>query len=439
MNKALDIDVYQQRRRDLMRAMETGVAIIPSAPVRPRNGDVEYQYRPDSDFYYLTGFSEPDAVAVLCPGRSSGEYLLFCREKNPDKELWYGKRAGLEGAVSSFDADDAFPIEDLDDILPRLLEDQPKVFASLGRYTDFDSKVMQWMNEVRLRSRKGINAPHEMVDLSYILHEQRLIKRKDELSIMKKAGRISAEGHIRAMQTCQPGMTEQQVQAEMEYVFRKNGSTYNAYPSIVAGGENACILHYIDNNAVLNDGDLLLIDAGAELECYASDISRTFPVNGKFNSEQKALYEIVLAAQHAAFEKCQPGQHWNAPHEAAVKVITEGLIDVGLLIGETNELIEINAYREFYMHRTGHWLGMDVHDVGDYQIDQQWRELEPGMVFTVEPGIYIGKNPAVDPKWHDIGIRIEDDVVIKKAGHEILTNAVPSSIDEIEYLMSNSA
>ncbi len=436
MNTAFNIDIYQQRRSHLMQSMSGGVAVIPTSPIRSRNGDVEYQYRPDSDFYYLTGFNEPDSVAVLCPGRAAGEYILFCREKDDDKELWYGRRAGLEGAVEKYGADDAFPIEDLDDILPRLLEDQEKIYASLGRYSDFDAKVMQWMNEVKLRSRRGIHAPHEMVDLSYLLHEQRLIKRKDELTIMQRAGKISAAGHIRAMETCKPGMTEHQVQAEMEYIFRKMGSTYNAYPSIVAGGENSCILHYIDNNAVLNDGDLLLIDAGAELDCYASDISRTFPVNGKFSGEQRALYEIVLAAQHAAFEVCKPGEHWNRPHERAVEVITEGLVDVGLLKGELNELIETHAYREFYMHRTGHWLGLDVHDVGDYQIEQQWRVLEPGMVFTVEPGIYIGKNSKVDSRWHDIGIRIEDDVVIRKAGHEVLTKAVPTAIDDIEHLMA---
>jgi len=437
MNQAFNIDSFQQRRRHLMQSMGGGVAVIPTAPVQSRNGDVEFQYRPDSDFYYLTGFNEPGAVAVLCPGRAAGEYILFCREKDPDKELWYGRRAGLKGAVEEYGADDAFPIEDLDDILPRLLEDQAKIFASLGRYNDFDAKVMQWMNDVKLRSRRGVHAPHEMVDLSYLLHEQRLIKTKDELAIMRKAGKISAQGHSRAMQSCQPGMTEQQVQAEMEYIFRKGGSTYNAYPSIVAGGENSCILHYIDNNNVLNDGDLLLIDAGAELDCYASDISRTFPVNGKFSGEQKALYEIVLAAQKSAFDACIPGAHWNEFHDNAVEVITEGLVDVGLLQGELKELIETNAYRDFYMHRTGHWLGMDVHDVGDYQIEQKWRVLEPGMVFTVEPGIYVGKNPNVDSRWHDIGIRIEDDVVIKKSGHEVLTNAVPTAIDDIEHLMSS--
>lgn len=436
MNKAVETDIYQQRRRHLMQTMGSGVAVLSTSPVRSRNGDVEYQFRPDSDFYYLTGFSEPNAVAVLCPGRAAGEYMLFCRENNSEQELWYGKRAGLEAAIEKYGADDAFPIDDLGDILPRLFEDKDKIFISLGRYPDFDSNVMQWMNEVKSRTRTGIHAPHELVDLSHQLHEQRLIKRKDEISIMQRAGKISAAGHIRAMQTCRPGMTEQQVQAELEYVFRKMGSTYNAYPSIVAGGENTCILHYIDNNAVLKDGDLLLIDAGAELECYASDISRTFPVNGRFSGEQKALYEIVLAAQQAAFEACHAGQHWNRPHERAIEVITEGLIDVGLLQGERNELIETGAYKDFYMHRTGHWLGMDVHDVGDYQIDQQWRLLEVGMTFTVEPGIYVGRNAKVDSRWHDIGIRIEDDVVIKQIGYDILTSDVPSSVEDIEHLMA---
>lgn len=431
-----ELKVLQRRRRDLMRAMDGGVAVIPTSPIRPRNGDVEYLFRPDSDFYYLTGFAEPEAVAVLCPGRSAGQYLLFCRENDPEKELWYGKRSGLEGAVEQYGADDAFPIEDIGDILPNLLEDQDKIYASLGRFPDFDAKIMQWLSDVKERKRAGIHAPHEVIDLSYQLHEQRLIKRKDEIDIMRRAGKISAAGHIRAMQSCQVGMTEQQVQAEMEYIFRKMGSPYNAYPSIVAGGENSCILHYIDNNAELKDGDLLLIDAGAELDCYASDISRTFPVNGKFTAEQKALYEVVLAAQEAAFSVCIAGQAWNKPHELAVETLTSGLVDLGLLKGQVEDLIEEGAYKAFYMHRTGHWLGMDVHDVGDYQVDHQWRVFEPGMAFTVEPGIYVGKNTNVDERWHDIGIRIEDDVVIRKTGFEILTNDAPKQIDDIEQLMA---
>jgi len=428
--------LFEQHRKDLMRSMKGGVAVIPTSPVRNRNNDVDYLYRPDSDFYYMTGFSEPESVAVLCPGRKGGEYIIFCREKDLEKEIWHGRRAGLEGVVEQYGADDAFPIADIGDILPSLLEDKEKIFYNVGRYPEFDQQIMTWLNDIKQRSRSGVVAPYELIDLGHYLHEQRLIKRKEEIAIMRKAAKISARGHIRAMQKCRPGMTEQQVQTELEYEFRRQGSTDNAYPSIVAGGENACILHYVDNNALLNDGDLLMIDAGAELECYASDISRTFPVNGRFSSEQKQLYQIVLDAQQAAFSVCEPGQHWNRPHEKAVEVLTQGLVDLKILKGNVADLIESQAYRPFYMHRTGHWLGLDVHDVGDYQIDREWRSLEAGMVFTVEPGLYIGKNPDVDPKWHDIGIRIEDDVVIKKVGHEVLTIDVPKTINDIEALMA---
>jgi len=427
--------MFAKRRLELMRSLGNGVAIIPTSPVRNRNNDVDYLYRPDSDFYYLTGFSEPEAVAVLCPNRPAGEYLIFCREKDEQKEIWHGRRQGLEGVVEHFGADDAFPIEDISDILPSLLEDREQIFYSLGKYPDFDKQVMSWLNDIKRRSRSGVIAPNELVDLSLLLHEQRLIKSNDEIAIMRRAGKIASKGHIRAMQQCKPGMTEQQVQAELEYEFRRNGSTYEAYPSIVAGGENACILHYVDNNAVLNDGDLLLIDAGAELDCYASDISRTFPVNGKYSQEQAALYQIVLDAQKAAFSACKVGEHWNKPHELAVEVLTEGLIDVGILKGKRDDLIEQGAYKEFYMHRTGHWLGMDVHDVGDYKIDHEWRTFERGMALTVEPGLYISATSSADPKWHNIGIRIEDDVLIKKDGFENLTIDAPKEIVDIEHLM----
>jgi len=374
---------------------------------------------------------------VLCPNRAAGEYLIFCREKDEQKEVWHGRRQGLEGAVENYGADDAFPIEDISEILPGLLEDREQIFYNLGHYPEFDRQVMTWLNQIKQKRRTGVVAPNELVDLSHLLHEQRLIKSNDEISIMRRAGKIASKGHIRAMQHCKPGMTEQQVQAELEYEFRRNGSTFEAYPSIVAGGENACILHYVDNNAVLNDGDLLLIDAGAELDCYASDISRTFPVNGKYSQEQAALYQLVLDSQKEAFTVCQAGEHWNRPHEKAVEVLTEGLIDLGILKGKRDELIEKGAYREFYMHRTGHWLGLDVHDVGDYKIDHEWRTLERGMVFTVEPGLYISDKADVDPKWHNIGIRIEDDILIKKDGYENLTVDAPKEISDIEHLMSS--
>jgi len=432
----MDNSVFARRRRGLMQLMGEGVAIVPTAPVQSRNGDVTYKYRPDSDFYYLTHFPEPEAVAVLIPERDQGEFVLFCRDRDPEKESWDGYREGLEGAVERYGADDAFPIDDIDDILPGLLENRTKVFYNMGSYADFDAQVIHWVNEVKAKTRTGISAPNEIVDLAYILHELRLVKRTEEQRIMKKAARVSATAHRRAMQACKPGMMEYEIEAELEYEFRRGGSAYAAYPSIVAGGANACTLHYIENRSELREGDLLLIDAGCEIDCYASDVTRTFPVNGKYSAEQKALYEIVLAAQLAAIEQTTPGNHWNHPHEAAVRILTEGMIDLGLLQGDVDELIENDAHRRFYMHRTGHWLGMDVHDVGDYKVDGEWRPLEPGMVLTVEPGIYIGGDDDIDPRWRNTGIRIEDDVLVTKEGNTVLTADVPKAVDDVEALMS---
>jgi Xaa-Pro aminopeptidase len=432
----LDQKVFARRRRDFMRLMDGGVMVMPTSPVRARNGDTEYPFRPDSDFYYLTGFPEPEAVVVLMPGREHGEYLLFCREKDPAMETWHGRRNGLEGAVEAYGADDAFPISDLGDILPGLLEDREKIYCNVGRYPEFDARILGWMNRIKERSRAGINAPYELVDLSHILHEQRLVKHQDEVRVMHRAAKVAAAGHTRAMKTCKPGMNEYQVKAELEYEFQRGGSQFPAYSSIVAGGANSCILHYTENNAELHDGDLLLIDAGAEIDCYASDLTRTFPVNGKFSDEQKTVYEIVLAAQQAAMDKSAPGFHWNEPHEAAVRVICQGLIDIGLLEGDVDSVIEDKSFQRYYMHRTGHWIGMDVHDVGDYKINHEWRELETGMVFTVEPGIYISAADDIDERWHNIGIRIEDDVLIQRKGHKVLTDGVPKKIADIESLMA---
>lgn len=429
--------IYQRRRSELVNQIgDNDIVIVPTAPVKMRNGDVDFQFRPDSDFYYLSGFAEPEAVLVVCPGREQGEYVVFCREKDPLRELWDGRRAGLEGAVEQYAADDAFPIEDLNDILPGLMEEKEKVYTTVGRYPDFDAQLLGWMTKIKQQVRNGKHAPYEFVDLNHILHEQRLIKRPDEITLMRRASKMSAAGHQRAMQVCHAGLYEYQVQAEMECEFRKGGSHYNAYPSIVAGGQNSCILHYNENQDLLNDGDLLLIDAGAEFGCYAADISRTFPVNGKFSAEQRALYDIVLAAQGAAFEKCKAGHSWNEPHEAAVSTISQGLLDEGLLSGSLEQVIETESYTQFYMHRTGHWLGMDVHDVGDYRVDDAWRELEPGMVFTVEPGIYVNPAEGVDERWNHIGIRIEDNVLIQKDGFENLTEAAPKTPDEIEQVMA---
>jgi Xaa-Pro aminopeptidase len=434
-NESMDMKIFEQRRRELMQHMEGGVAIVPTAPVRLRNRDVDYQYRPDSDFYYLTHFPEPESVAVLVPGREHGEYILFCRERNPEKEVWDGRRAGLEGAREIYGADDAFPIEDIDEILPGLLENRNKVFYSIGRNAEFDAHLTSWVNEVRAKSRNGVHAPGEFVDLDHILHEMRLIKRTEEIKAMKRAAKISSVAHRRAMQACRPGMKEYELEAELLYEFRRGGAEFPAYWPIVGGGANGCVLHYRENNCVLNDGDLVLIDAGAEFDCYAADITRTFPANGRFRGEQRAVYEIVLAAQNAAMAEVRAGKHWNEPHDAAVRVLTRGLIDLGLLKGDLDGIIEKGEFKRFYMHRTGHWLGMDVHDVGDYKVADTWREFEPGMVLTVEPGLYIDAAADVPERFRNIGIRIEDDVAVTRNGCEVLTQDTPKAIDEIEALM----
>ena len=428
---------YARRRQNLMQHIGDGIAIVPSAPIARRNGDVLYRYRPDSDFFYLTGFSEPETVAVLIPGRASGEFLIFCRERNRAEEMWDGHRAGLEGAVEIFNADDAFPIDDIEDILPGLLENRSKVYCNLGRYPDFDEQLLHWLSDVKNRKRSGISAPGELVDLGYILHELRLIKGGAEIKAMKKAAAVSVVAHRRAMSQCQPGMFEYEIEAELEYAFRQGGAQYPAYPSIVAGGENACILHYIDNSRRLRKHDLLLIDAGAEIDCYCADITRTFPVSGRFSGRQKALYEIVLEAQLAAIAAVSPGASFNDPHEAAVRAITAGLKDLKLLKGSVDSLIEKTAYRKFFVHRTSHWLGLDVHDVGEYRVGDTWRMLEPGMVLTIEPGIYVPAHQNIPKQRHGIGIRIEDDVLVTQQGHDVLTQDAPKDPAAIETLMAS--
>ncbi len=431
---------YARRRKALMGQMEPGsIAILPAAPVRLRNRDAEYQYRQDSDFQYLTGFPEPDAVAVLIPGREHGEYVLFCRERDPERELWDGYRAGQEGAVLTYGADDAFPIGDIDDILPGLIEGRERVYYAMGENQEFDMRLTGWIHTIRSKARMGATPPKEFVALDHLLHDMRLYKSAAEIRVMQAAADISAEAHSRAMQICRPGLYEYQLEAELQHTFMRHGSRYPAYASIVAAGPNACILHYTENTSQIRDGDLILIDAGCELDCYASDITRTFPANGKFSPQQRAIYDIVLAAQAAAFAVIGPGRTWNESHDATVRVITEGLLGLGLLSGELEQLIAGEAYRPFYMHRAGHWLGMDVHDVGEYRVGGAWRVLEPGMVMTVEPGIYIAPdNTSVAAKWRGIGIRIEDDVVVTKDGHHILTSQVPRQADEIEALMAGA-
>lgn len=414
------------------------IAIVPASTVKVRNRDVEFDYRQDSDFMYLTGFNEPESVAVLVPGREQAQYILFCRERDMEMETWNGRRAGQAGAIQDFAADDAFPIGDIDEILPGILEQRERVFYTMGVNAEFDHRVIGWVNQIREKGRAGSHTPHEFIALEHLLHELRLFKSGAEIKYMKKAAKAAIAGHQRAMQYCQPGMYEYQVEAQLLYEFKKAGCD-TAYPSIVGGGKNGCILHYTDNNCVLNDGDLLLIDAGAEYHGYASDITRTFPVNGEFSEPQLELYNLVLDAQLAAINAVQPGNHWNDPHEAAVKVLTKGMVKLGILKGRPAQLIKDGEYRRFYMHRTGHWLGLDVHDVGDYKIEEQWRLFEPGMVLTVEPGIYIpAKSKAVPKRYWDIGIRIEDDVRVSRNGNEVLSQALIKQAHDIEDWMTSA-
>lgn len=428
---------YVRRRKQLMRmAGRDAIVIVPAAPERVRNNDSHYPYRQDSDFHYLSGFPEPDAVLALIPGREQGETILFCRERDAERERWDGARAGHDGAVRDYGFDDAFPIDDIDDILPDMIEGRTRVYYHFGRDPEFDLKLIGWINRVRAQVRQGAVPPHEFVALSHLLHDLRLYKSRGELRVMRKSARIAAEAHVRAMRATRPGMNEHEVEAELLHEFRRHGAV-PSYEPIVGGGANACVLHYRANNAPLRGGDLLLIDAGAEYQCYASDITRTFPVNGRFSPEQRAIYDIVLAAQTAAIDEVRPGRPFDAYHEAAVRVITRGLIKLGLLEGSLEKNLREHTYRAFYMHKTGHWLGLDVHDVGDYRIDGEFRLLEPGMVVTVEPGIYIAPDlKRVPSKWRGIGVRIEDDVVVTRGDPVILTDSVPRDADAIEELMA---
>ncbi|HTN31230.1 MAG TPA: Xaa-Pro aminopeptidase [Pseudomonas sp.] len=431
---------YARRRADLIARMEPGsIAILPAAREQLRNSDVEHTYRQDSDFQYLSGFPEPEAVLVLIPGREEGQCILFCRDRDPERELWDGRRAGQDGAVRDYGADDAYSIRAIDELLPSLMENRQRVYYAIGCQDSLDQQVMGWVNQVRARVRQGVSAPSEFVALAPLLHPLRLRKSAAELEVMRYAAQVSARAHVRAMQASRAGLYEYQLEAELEYEFRKGGARLPAYGSIVASGHNACILHYRENDALLSAGDLVLIDAACEIDCYASDITRTFPVDGRFTPEQQALYELVLEANMEAFKHIAPGKRWNEAHDATVRVITAGLVKLGLLRGDVNELIESEAYKLFYMHRAGHWLGMDVHDVGDYKVNGAWRELEPGMCMTVEPGIYVAvDNETVEPRWRGIGVRIEDDVVVTADGCEILTGDVPKTVAAIEALMSDA-
>ncbi len=437
---------HSLRRRRLaerMRARGGGVAIVFTAPEVMRNRDSDYPYRWDSYFHYLTGFTEPEAALVLRVTAEGFESTLFCREKNAEREIWDGYRHGPERAQAVVGVDRALAFGALDEQMPQLLADQPALWYALGSDPALDARIQRWLAAVRAQARAGVAAPTQAFDVRAELDEMRLVKDEHELDVMRRAGAISAAAHVRAMQATRPGKHEYEVEAELLHEFRRHGSQFPAYGSIVAGGRNACVLHYRENNARLRDGDLLLIDAGCELDGYASDITRTFPVNGRFGGPQRALYDVVLAAQAAAIAATAPGRRFIEPHDAAVRVLAQGMVDHGLLQGSVDGAIESGAYKRFYMHRTGHWLGMDVHDCGEYREPGEpgtgetrpWRILRPGMVLTVEPGIYVQATPDVPAQFHDIGIRIEDDALVTEGGCEILTGGVPKDASAIEALM----
>ena len=434
MQEAENISIYRRRREQLAQAMQSGVAVIPTAPERVRNRDSHFPYRFDSHFYYLTGFAEPEAVLVLAAGKS----ILFCRERNPEREVWDGFRYGPERARERFGFDAAHPIDELDEALPQLLENQSALFYPVGDDAEWDARVMRWLNAVRAKVRAGIAAPDRVQDVRTLIDDQRLFKDGHEQGLMRRAARIAAAAHRRAMQSTRAGRSEYEIEAELLYEFRRNGAQFPAYSPIVAGGANACVLHYVANDAPLRDGELLLIDAGCELDGYASDITRTFPVNGRFSGAQREVYEIVLAAQRAAIETVKPGTSWIAPHDAAVRVLAQGMLDLQLIKGSLDAVLEKEAYKRFYMHRTGHWLGLDVHDAGDYRRGGQWRPLAPGMALTVEPGLYIRAAEDVPERLRDIGVRIEDDVLVTAQGCEVLTAEAPKLVSDIEALMRDA-
>ena len=427
-----------RRRKNLMNAIgRDSIAIIPSAPIKLRSKDTDYKYRQDSDFYYLTGFEEPESVAVLISGRRAAEYIIFCRENDKLMETWNGRRLGVDKAPEELDADDAFPIDDIDEILPGLLEGRERVYYSMGRETLFDNRIIGWINQLKAKSGSGASVPSEFISLDFHLHDMRLTKSRSELTALRRAAKISAAGHTAAMSACKPGVMEYELEAELISTYRRSGADHSFLP-IVGGGANGCILHYTENSDELQDGQMVLVDSGAEWQCYAGDITRSYPVNGVFSDAQREVYEIVLEANKAAIKKVVAGNHWNDPHDAAVRVITRGLLSIGVLKGDYKTLIKEEAHRPYFMHRTGHWLGIDVHDVGDYKIDDKWRLLEAGMVLTIEPGIYLAAARSIPKQYRDIGIRVEDDVAVTNDEPEVLTDMVVKEVDEIEALMQRA-
>ena len=433
-HRTVDASVYASRRARLSEQMSHGIAVIPTAPERTRNRDAHYPYRYDSYFYYLTGFPEPDATLVLIAGERPRS-ILFCREKNEEREIWDGFRYGPDAAREVFGFDEAHPTGRLGELLPDFMANQSVLYCHMGSDPSWDARVMGWLNEVRNQARAGVTAPQTISDVNALLDEMRVVKDASEIAIMRRAAEISTGAHRRAMRAARPGVGEYAIEAELLHEFRRNGAQAPAYTPIVASGEHACVLHYVENDGVLGDGDLLLIDAGCELDGYASDITRTFPVNGKFSGPQRDVYELVAAAQAAAIAEVRPGARWIAAHDAAVKVLAQGFVDLGLLSGSVDHVLETESYKRFYMHRTGHWLGLDVHDAGSYRRDGEWRALVPGMVLTVEPGCYIRPAPDIPPRFAGIGVRIEDNALVTQEGCDIITAAAPKAVSDIEALM----
>lgn len=433
---------YKNRRARLMQKIgPRSVFIVVAAPTVNRNGnDMDYPYRQHSDFYYLTGFDEPEAVALLIPGREAGEFVLFNQIRKREEEIWTGYRAGQEGAQQKYGADQAFPISELKTRLPQLIEGCVQIHYEIGINLVFDQLLMEVCNVLRKKVRDGVLVPLVFTGITPTLHEMRLIKDETEIALMRKAAEITAAGHARAMQVCKPGVNEYHLEAELTYAYQQRGARFHAYNPIVGSGCNTCILHYNQNNRTIEEGDMVLIDSGAEYQYYACDVTRSFPANGRFSREQRLIYELVLQAQLAGIETMKPGNLWSRTQEVMVRILTEGLIELGILSGAVDELVEKGAYFSYYMHKSGHWLGLDTHDVGRYKLNNQWRLLEPGMVVTVEPGLYLAADiPGLDPRWHNIGVRIEDDVLITEQGCEVLTRQIPKTIKEIESLMASSA
>jgi len=429
---------FAKRRKNVVAKLPTdSIAILFSGSEQRKSGDQSYLFQPDSDFYYLTGFTEPDAVAILIPHGETHEFILFNRPRNLEMEIWNGRRAGQEGACSHYGADRAFSIDELDILLPELLMGKNKIYYPVGRYAEFDERMVRHMVQLRNKIRSGIPAPQQLINIETLLHPMRRIKDDYEIELMHKAGEISAKAHVHGMQVCKPGMFEHEIEAELIYHFRRQGCKGPAYNPIVGGGANACILHYNENNMRLNDGELLLVDAGGEYQGYAADITRTYPINGKFSAEQRAIYDLVLEAQLAVIEKVKPGTSYKSLQETAIRVLTTGLVQLGIMQGEVEQLIQIQAYKAFYMHNIGHWLGLDTHDAGEYREQGEWIDLQAGFVLTVEPGLYISAGtPGVAQKWWNIGVRIEDNLLVTASGHEILTQAAPKTIAEIEQIMA---